>query len=312
MSDAVTALRAFNRFHTRFAGALDAHYIGSGLSLVEARLLYEIVNRASPVAAELGSVLALDAGYASRLIKGFETRGWVARARGKDARQRPITLTDAGRAAFAVLDQSTRTHVEASIAHLGMTDRAALIGALETVEAMLGGSGARPWSLRTFEPGDMGMIAARQSILYHDHWGWGTRLEVLEGGVTTNFLRDFKPGREQCWVAQRGGRMIGAIFCVDSGDNAAQLRLLHVEPEARGLGIGEALVRTCIDFARDAGYARIWLWTHAVLLSARRIYRGCGFTIVATEMHDEFGKPELGETWELSFAKAPTARRSTQ
>jgi DNA-binding MarR family transcriptional regulator/N-acetylglutamate synthase-like GNAT family acetyltransferase len=303
MPDTVTALRAFNRFHTRFVGALDAGYMGSDMSLAEARLLYEIVNRDGPLAAELGGALGLDAGYASRLLKGLEAREWIARGRGKDARQRPIALTPAGQAAFDALDDVTRTHIEASIAHLTEHDRAALVGALETVSALLGEGRALPWHLRTFKPGDMGMIAARQSILYHEHWGWGTQLEALEGEITANFLRDFKPGREQCWVAERGGRMIGAIFCVDSGDNAAQLRLLHVEPEARGLGIGEALVRTCVEFAKDAGYARIWLWTHAVLLSARRIYAATGFQIIATEMHDEFGKAELGETWELVFTR---------
>jgi DNA-binding MarR family transcriptional regulator/GNAT superfamily N-acetyltransferase len=300
MPETITALRAFNRFHTRFVGALDAGYMGSAMTLVEARLLYEIVNRDGPLAAELGGALGLDAGYASRWL---EVRGWIARGRGSDARQRPIALTPAGQAAFDALDGVTRAHIEASIAHLTENDRAQLVGALETVSALLGKGRALPWHLRTFKPGDMGMIAARQSILYHEHWGWGTRLEALEGEITANFLRDFKPGREQCWVAERGGRMIGAIFCVDSGNGAAQLRLLHVEPEARGLGIGEALVRTCVEFAREAGYARIWLWTHAVLLSARRIYAATGFQIIATEMHDEFGKAELGETWELVFTR---------
>lgn len=302
MIDPVVALRAFNRFHTRYVGALDEGYMGSAMSLPEARLLYEIVNRDAPLAAELGGALGLDAGYASRLLKGLEARGWIARGRGTDARQRPIALTSAGKTVFSALDDVTRTHIEASVAHLTEHDRAQLVGALETVATLLGEGHGLPWQIRTFRPGDMGMIAARQSILYHEHWGWGTQLEALEGEITANFLRDFKPGREQCWVAERGGRMMGAIFCVDSGDNAAQLRLLYVEPEARGLGIGEALVRTCIEFARDAGYARIWLWTHAVLLSARRIYAATGFRVIATEMHDQFGKAELGETWELVFA----------
>lgn len=302
MFDTVAALRAFNRFHTRFVGALDAGYMGSDMSLAEARLLYEIVNRDAPLAVELGEALGLDPGYASRLLKGLEARGWIVRGQGRDARQRPIALTTQGQRAFDALDAVTRAHVETSIAHLTEHDRAQLVGALETVSALLGEGRSLPWHIRTFKPGDMGMIAARQSILYYEHWGWGTRLEALEGEITANFLRDFKPGREQCWVAERGGRMIGAIFCVDSGNNAAQLRLLHVEPEARGLGIGEALVKTCVAFAREAGYARIWLWTHAVLLSARRIYAATGFQITATEMHDEFGKAELGETWELVFA----------
>lgn len=301
MSDAVTALRAFNRFYTRHVGALDAAYLGSAISLPEARLLYEIDLRKTAVAAELIAALGLDAGYASRLLKSLEARGLIVRGRGRDARQRPLSLTHAGKTAFDALDGQTRDHVAASLAHLTAADQQQLVGALETVSALLGEGRSLPWHIRTFRPGDMGMIAARQSILYHEHWGWGTALEALESEITAAFLRDFKPGREQCWVAERGGRMVGALFCVDSGDNAAQLRLLHVEPEARGLGIGETLVRTCIDFARAAGYDRIWLWTHAVLLSARKIYAASGFSVIATEMHDEFGKPELGETWELVF-----------
>jgi GNAT superfamily N-acetyltransferase len=143
------------------------------------------------------------------------------------------------------------------------------------------------------------MIAARQSILYADY-GWGAPMEILQGEVTTAFLRDFKPGREQCWVAERDGRMLGSIFLVDSGEGA-QLRLLYVEPEARGLGIGEALVRTCVDFAREAGYARIWLWTHTILTSARKIYAAHGFHIVSVETHDEFGEPVQGEIWEMGL-----------
>jgi DNA-binding MarR family transcriptional regulator/GNAT superfamily N-acetyltransferase len=305
MTDAVIELRAFNRFHTRFVGALDDHYMGSPMTLVEARLMYEIKMHDGPVASELAEVLHLDVGYASRLLKQLEVRGWIIRTKGEDARRRPISITSTGREVFEALDRDTRTNIEARIAHLGDTDRLALTSALSTITALLGGNAKLPWALRTFRPGDMGLIAARQSILYHDHWGWGTKLEVLEGEVTAGFLRDFKPGREQCWVAERGGRMAGAIFCCDSGDNAAQLRLLHVEPEARGLGIGEALVRQCIEFARAAGYSRIWLWTHAVLLSARRIYGACGFEIIATEMHSEFGKPELGETWELVLDVPP-------
>jgi GNAT superfamily N-acetyltransferase len=147
----------------------------------------------------------------------------------------------------------------------------------------------------------MGMIAARQSILYAEHFGWGQPMEVLQGEVTSAFLRDFQPGREQCWVAEMAGRMVGSIFSVDAGDNIAQLRLLYVEPEARGLGIGEALVRTCVEFARDAGYAKMTLWTHTILTSARRIYASHGFRLVSSEVHDHFGEPIQGETWELEF-----------
>jgi DNA-binding MarR family transcriptional regulator/N-acetylglutamate synthase-like GNAT family acetyltransferase len=299
MTEAVIALRAFNRFYTRFVGALDAHYFDSDLSLVEARLLYEIANRPAPLAAELQAELGLDAGYVSRLLRRFQAKGWIVRSRGEDARRRPIALTDRGRAAFAALDERTRAGVEASIAALTPADRDTLVAALGAVRGLLAGE-AVPWSIRTFRPGDLLMLAARQSILY-EAYGWGRPMEVLQGEVVTAFLRDFKPGREQCWIAERAGLMAGSILLVDAGEDVGQLRLLYVEPWARGLGIGNALVDECVRFGREAGYRTIRLWTHTVLESARRIYEASGFRIVSVEVHDEFGKPEQGETWELEL-----------
>jgi len=301
MDEAVREVRAFNRFRTRFAGALAPHYMGSSLSLIEARLLYEIAKCDGALASDLRKALDLDAGYASRLLRRFQTEGWIERGRGDDARQRPIHMTADGRSVFAALDDRTRSDVVAQLAPLGAAGRRALVSALGTVRVLLGDEDAPDWSLRDFRVGDMGLITARQSILYGEANGWGRPMEALIGDVTARFLRDYKPGRERCWVAERGGRMAGSIFLCDSGDNAAQLRLLYVEPDARGLGIGETLVRNCIDFAREAGYDRIWLWTHTVLASARRIYAASGFDCIAVETHDEFGEPEQGETWELRF-----------
>jgi DNA-binding MarR family transcriptional regulator/N-acetylglutamate synthase-like GNAT family acetyltransferase len=297
MDDAVAAVRAFARFYTRFVGALDAHYMDSDLSLAEARLLWEIANREAPLAAELQAELGLDAGYVSRILRRFQAEGWIVRGRGADARRRPISLTAEGRTAFDALDARTRAQVAGTIDSLGDSDRATLVEALGAARALLGG-GTAPWHVRTFRAGDLATIAARQSILY-EAYGWGRPMEILQGEVTTAFLRDFKPGREQCWVAERAGTMAGAVLIVDAGGNVGQLRLLHVEPWARGLGIGSALVALCVRFAREAGYDRIRLWTHSVLLSARRIYEAAGFRIVSTEVHHEFGKPEQGETWEL-------------
>jgi len=299
MDEAVAALRTFNRFHTRFAGLLDVHYLDSDLSLAEARLLYEIATRSAPLASELQAELGLDAGYVSRMLRRFQAKGWISRSRGADARQRPIVLTGAGRAKFDALDAVTRRQVAGRLAPLPAADRATLVQALGAVRALLGG-GQAPWSIRTFRTGDLAMIAARQSILY-ESYGWGRPMEILQGEVTTAFLRDFKPGREQCWVAERAGLMAGSVLIVDAGGGVGQLRLLYVEPWARGLGIGAALVDLCVAFARDAGYERITLWTHTVLESARRIYEAAGFRIVATAVHDEFGKPEEGETWELAL-----------
>ena len=297
--DAVAKLRAFNRFHTRFAGALDAHYLETDLTLVEARILYEIVTRDAPLAAELCADLGLDPGYVSRILRRFQSRGWITRDRAADARRRPISLTPAGREKFDGLDAITRRQVSDRLAGLADGDRATLVGAMETVQALLGGDEAS-WSIRTFRTGDLAAIASRQAILY-EAYGWGRGMEILQGEVTTEFLRNFKPGREQCWVAEQAGRMVGSVLLVDAGDGTGQLRLLYVEPGARGLGIGDALVRECVAFARTAGYRRIRLWTHTVLESARRIYAGFGFCLVETATHDEFGKPEQGETWELAL-----------
>ena len=300
MEDAVAALRAFNRFHTRYAGALDTHYMDSDLSLAEARLLYEIAHRPSPLAAELQAGLGLDAGYVSRMLRRFQANGWISRSRGEDGRRRPIALTEAGRAKFAALDERTRREVERGIEGLAAVDRATLVEALRAVEALLGG-GEAPWRIRAFRIGDLAAIASRQAILY-ESYGWGRPMEILQSEITAAFLRDFKPGREQCWIAERAGLMAGSVLIVDAGGEVGQLRLLYVEPWARGLGIGQALVAECVAFARGAGYARIRLWTHSVLTSARRIYEGAGFRIVSTEVHEGFGKPEEGETWELELA----------
>lgn len=300
MDEAITALRAFNRFYTRFAGALDAHYMDSELSLAEARLLYEIANRPAPLAAELQAELGLDAGYVSRILRRFQAKGWIARGRGEDARRRPISLTPAGRACFAALDERARAEVAARLETLSGGDRDTLVAALAAVTGLLSGAEA-PWRIRAFRTGDLYAIAARQSVLY-EPYGWKRPMEVLQGEVTTAFLKGFKPGREQCWVAERAGMMAGAVLLVDAGGNVGQLRLLHVEPWARGLGIGSALVAECVKFAREAGYAKMRLWTHTILASARRIYEAEGFEIVETAMHDEFGEPVQGETWELVFA----------
>lgn len=297
MDEAVTALRAFTRFYLRSVGALGAHYLDSDLSLTEARLLYEIANREGALATELQAELGLDAGYVSRILRRFESRGWIIRGRGADARRRPIALTKPGRAAFAALDARTRADVERRIERLGDGDRETLVAALGAVTALLGGENAL-WHIRAFRTGDLFTIAARQSILY-EPYGWKRPMEILQGEITTAFLREFKPGREQCWVAECAGQMAGAVLLVDAGDNAGQLRLLHVEPWARGRGIGQALVAECVRFARQAGYARIRLWTHTILTSARRIYEAHGFEIVETAVHHGFGEPVQGETWEL-------------
>lgn len=297
----VQRLRAFNRDFSQLMGLLESRYMGSDLSVVEARVLYEIVQREPVLARDIARPLRLDPGYLSRIVARLLRRGFVERGRGEDARERPLSLTAAGRAAYAELDRTTAAQTARMIAPLG-EDGARRLGALLGEAGMLlFGAVPGEWSLRTFRTGDMGLITARQSILYHEGYGWGRGMEALIGEITAAFLRDFKSGREQCWIAEREGRMLGSVFLVEEDAETARLRLLYVEPEARGIGVGQALVKQCTAFAREAGYRRIVLWTHAVLESARRIYAGEGYRIVETHTHDDFGKPELSESWLLEL-----------
>lgn len=307
MEDALATVRGFNRFYTQFIGALDPDFLGAGMSLPEARVLFEVAQGATqrgkdPVAADIQAALGMDAGYLSRVLARFETRGWITRATVEgDARRRAIALTPAGRAAFGALDERQRAKVAAVLDGLTAYQRADLIGALKTARSLLAPPRRRDFVLRPFRAGDMGLIAARQSLLYRETYGWGPGIEVNIGEVTAAFLRDFKPGREQCWVAEIDGVMAGSIFLTDDGAGLSRLRLLYVEPAARGLGLGDTLVRTCIDFARDVGYHAVWLWTHTILESARRIYAAHGFQITDVHMHEEFGEAIQGENWRLDL-----------
>lgn len=302
LAAAVAALRRFNRFYTRRMGALDPHYMGSELSLVEARIFYEIAAGEPVLAKRIQEEVGVDPGYLSRIVGKFARRGWIERGRGADARERPIALTAEGRAAFAALDARTFDETARLLDGVPDHDVAALSAAVDWIADRLGRADGEVYRLRTWTVGDMGMITARQSILYQQAYGWGTRMEALIGEITTAFLRDFRPGREQCWIAERAGRMLGSVFLVAEDERVARLRLLYVEPEARGLGIGADLVARCVEFARAAGYREIVLWTHAVLTSARKIYAAQGFVIESVETHDDFGKPEVSENWRLVLA----------
>src|SRR5690606_14557383 len=257
----VQRLRAFNRDFSQLMGLLESRYMGSDLSVVEARVLYEIVQREPVLARDIARLLRLDPGYLSRIVARLLRRGFVERGRGEDARERPLSLTAAGRTAYAELDRTTAAQTARMIAPLG-EDGAGRLGALlGEAGVLLFGAVPGEWSLRTFRTGDMGLITARQSILYHEGYGWGRGMEALIGEITAAFLRDFKFGREQCWIAEREGRMLGSVFLVEEDAETARLRLLYVEPEARGMGVGQALVKQCTAFAREAGYRRIVLWT---------------------------------------------------
>lgn len=300
MDTAIEAIRTFNRFFTKHVGAIDGRFLDTEANLPEARLLFEIARREPVQANTLQAELGLDRGYLSRMIARFEDRGWITRDRlHADARSRPITMTEAGREAFDQVDERQREAVAHDLGRLDAVEREDLVQALTRARLLLDPDARGEFAIRPARTGEVSQVAARQSILYAASHGWGRELETLEAETTAAFLRNFKPGREACWVADLEGVMAGAVFLTDEGGGLARLRLLHVEPFARRRGIGKALVSACVSFAREREYDRIVLWTHTVLDSARRIYCRHGFECVATEVHHEFGKPVQGETWRL-------------
>ncbi|HEV2541496.1 MAG TPA: bifunctional helix-turn-helix transcriptional regulator/GNAT family N-acetyltransferase [Methylobacterium sp.] len=305
MDDTIAAFRRFNQFFTELVGALDDQFLGCDVTLPEARLLFEIAmhdpTEEPATARAMQARLGMDAGFVSRILARFEERGWITRARGTDARARPIHLTEAGRSAFELVDERQRTAIVGLVGGLDPVQRADLAEAMARVRLLLRPETSPGFVIRPFRTGDMGLITARQSMLYAQSHGWGRGLEIVEGEATTAFLRSFKPGREQCWVAEIDGVMAGSVFLTDEGEDVARLRLLYVEPFARCRGIGDTLVQTCIGFARETGYARLTLWTHTVLEGARRIYARHGFHRIDTATHTAFGTPIQGETWMLDL-----------
>ena len=302
----VGAVRRFNRFFTRKIGVLREGLLHSPYSLAESRLLFELANRHSLTAAELCRDLGLDAGYVSRILSSFEEKGLVARARSKaDGRQRIVRLTAAGRKAFALLDRRSHEEVSELLNGLSGEDQERLLNAMHTIETVLGDRPglkfAEPFILRLPEPGDMGWVAHRHGVLYAQEYGWDATFEALVAQIVADFVSHFKPGRERCWIAEIDCEIVGSVFVVEASESVARLRLLLVEPKARGLGLGARLVEECLRFARRSGYKKMTLWTNSVLVAARRLYQKAGFHIVAQEEYRGFGRDLVGETWDLNL-----------
>ena len=298
----VQAVRHFNRFYTRHIGVLHEHLLKSDYSLTEVRVLYELAHREAPTASELMNDLGLDRGYLSRLLAGFEKRGLIMReASAEDGRQSQIRLTAKGRAAFAPLDAASDREVLAMLQRLPDAEQAALVETLHRIESLLGGKAPGAYSLRHHRPGDMGWVVQRHGELYWQEYAWDERFEALVADITARFVQNFDERRERCWIAERDGERLGCVFLVKGSDEEARLRLLLVDPRARGLGLGKRLVEECVAFARSAGYRKIGLWTNSVLDAARHIYRQQGFQMVREETHHSFGQDLIGETWELEL-----------
>ncbi len=292
------AVRKFNRFYTRHIGVLHEHLLASEFSLTEVRILYELAHRPAISTSDLCRELNLDAGYVSRVVSGFEKQGLIAKTRSAaDARVAELALTEAGRAAFAPLDRASRNEVIAVLEQLPEPAQQQLVGAMNDIQNLLSDTTPAGYLLRDPLPGDMGLVVANQAMVYAREYGWNAEYEALVAEIVARFIREFDRSRERCWIAEKDGRMVGSVFVVRQDDTTAKLRLLYVDASARGLGIGRRLVDECLRFAKQAGYARMMLWTNSVLADARRIYEKAGFQLIEEEAHHSFGQDLVGQVW---------------
>ena len=301
----VDAVRRFNRFYTRQIGVLNEGLLRSPFSLTEVRVLYEIARRQTPTAAELAGDLRLDRGYLSRMLRSFQKQGFLRRqTSADDARRSLLSLTDKGRKTFAALDARQDEEIAALLAPLPAPGQRRLLDAMSAIERILGGpapAAKAPYLLRPHHPGDLGWVVHRHGVLYSQEFGYDERFEALVASIVAEFVERSEPSRERCWIAEKDGEIVGSVFLVKKSATVAKLRLLYVEPHARGLGIGDRLVSECIRFARAARYRRITLWTQSHLRAARHIYEKAGFTKVAEEAHHSYGLDLVAETWELAL-----------
>jgi DNA-binding MarR family transcriptional regulator/GNAT superfamily N-acetyltransferase len=300
----VAAVRRFNRFYTRRIGLLQRGYLKSALSLAEIRVLYEIAHRDRPTATEIGRDLELDAGYLSRMLAGFSARGLIRKTPSQqDARQSHLALTAQGEQTYAPLERRSHQEIAQMLGILGAEDQTRIAAAMETIETLLTPTAAPTpaWSLRPHRPGDLGWVVSRHASLYAQEYGWDSSFEALVADIVSAFLKTFDPRGERAWIAEMDGEPVGSVVLVRQSDAVAKLRLLIVDPKARGRGVGRRLVEECIGFARSVGYRRITLWTHSILTSARHIYETAGFRLVASAPHASFGQELTGETWELTL-----------
>jgi len=303
----IAAVRRFNRYYTRQIGVLRKTFLDSPYSLGEARVLYEIASCGAPMARDISRSLDLDPGYLSRVLRNFEKRGLIRkRTSAKDGRQSHLTLTPRGRKSFTPLDARSQRATAAMLAKLAPADQARLIAAMTTIETLLEGqiqnlAHQRQYILRPPRPGDFGWIVKRNAELYAQDYGWLEPFEGVCAQIVADFVNKYDESRERGWIAEIDGENVGAVMLANDGDGVARFRLLFVEPEARGLGIGVRLVDEAIRFARGAGYRKITLWTHSVLTAARHIYQSAGFKLMRSEEHRSWGEPVVSEHWDLEL-----------
>jgi DNA-binding MarR family transcriptional regulator/GNAT superfamily N-acetyltransferase len=306
LSDEIGVFRRFNRMYTRFIGTLNEGLLNSPYSLAEARVLYELATRDAPKAREIADELGVDAGYLSRLLGKFERDGLLKRkASEQDGRYAELTLTARGRSAFKKLNALSDEQAQVILQNLPPSARMQLVDCMRMIEGILTRTDRSrlPYILRPHRVGDMGWIVYREGLGYAEQYGWDETFEALVARIVDQFITNFDPVRERCWIAEIDGQNIGHIFLVKHPDEpgTAKLRLLFVEPSARGMGLGDALVRECVRFSRTAGYEKVVLWTQSILTAAHRIYERAGFHLIDETPHHSFGKDLLGQTWELKL-----------
>ncbi|MBF6174221.1 bifunctional helix-turn-helix transcriptional regulator/GNAT family N-acetyltransferase [Nocardia blacklockiae] len=298
----IAAVREFNRRYTRLIGVLHEHLVDTDFSLTEARILFELAHFGPVEVVALRQRLGLDPGYLSRILSRFEEAKLVRRQRSEtDGRRQLVRLTEHGEAAFADLNERSSHDVAALLGTRAAPDRDRLVNAMRTIERILDDRAGAPFVLRDPRPGDYGWVIQRNAALYAAEYGWNADYETLVARIVADYLETREPGAERAWIADQDGEPIGGVFCVREDDATARLRLLLVEPSARGLGVGSALVEECLRFATAAGYRAMVLWTNDVLTSARHIYERAGFELVDAEPHHSFGKDLVGQTWRRSL-----------
>ncbi|HEY5937929.1 MAG TPA: helix-turn-helix domain-containing GNAT family N-acetyltransferase [Kofleriaceae bacterium] len=302
LASRVAEVRAFNRFYTRLIGVLGDSHLESPFSLAQVRVLYELANQPAPTATTLCGELALDPGYLSRMLRELERRGLVTRQRSTtDARRQQLALTGQGKRVIRDLDRKATAAIEGVLERVPPDRQPAVVRGMQQIRGAFEPVAAEPYLLRPHRPGDMGWVVHRHGVLYAEEYGWDERFEGMVARITADFIANFDPARVRCWIAERGGAIVGSVFLVARSKTVAQLRMLYVEPSTRGLGIGRRLVAECTRFARQVGYRKIMLWTNDVLVSARKIYEAEGYRLVAQESHEEFGERLVGQTWELAL-----------
>ncbi|MBB5917897.1 DNA-binding MarR family transcriptional regulator/GNAT superfamily N-acetyltransferase [Nocardia transvalensis] len=294
----ISAVREFNRRYTRLIGVLHEHLVDTDFSLTEARVLFELAHFGPAEVIGLRQGLGLDPGYLSRILSRFEEAGLVRRQRSEtDGRRQLVRLTEQGTAAFADLNERSSRDVATLLDNHSAPDRDRLVNAMRTIEHILDGRAGAPFTVRDPRPGDYGWAIQRNAALYAAEYGWDADYETLVTRIVADYLETREPQAERAWIADRDGEPVGCVFCVREDDTTARLRLLLVDPSARGLGVGSALVEECLRFATAAGYRSMVLWTNDVLTSARHIYERAGFELVDSEPHHSFGKDLVGQTW---------------